>query len=244
MALSPFYKSAEDVPDEVKSIYIEKEGLFVLDVEQKEGYSLENVTGLKSALQSERNNSKTLNEKLVGFQALNETLNQQASIKKPTEGDLGKVSQLEMKISEMTTVMKERDSLYNGLKLKNEVNSAFSAYQKDLMPNADKLLLPHIESKIKMIDGAVKVVDHSGQVRISTNGSSVTDMTVNELIGEFKNDSAYSTCWKGTNASGSGATSSGSSLTSGKSFKEMSLVEKTALYNDNPALYESMKKGN
>ena len=60
MAIKSIIASLEDAPENVRSLYREgtadegAEGKFILDVEPADGFSLENVDGLKSALSSER----------------------------------------------------------------------------------------------------------------------------------------------------------------------------------------------
>lgn len=55
MSLDPIVESIDDLPEALQSVYKQTEdGTFILDVTPKNGYALENVQGLKSALGKEK----------------------------------------------------------------------------------------------------------------------------------------------------------------------------------------------
>jgi hypothetical protein len=58
------------VPEDRRSFYVEKDGKFVLQVEAADGFALENVTGLKTALESERANLRAEKDKFRPFEGL------------------------------------------------------------------------------------------------------------------------------------------------------------------------------
>lgn len=64
MALKAIVESLDGVPEALQEHYTEKDGKFYLDAE-----GVEDVSGLKSALQKERENRKTLSQQLEEFKA-------------------------------------------------------------------------------------------------------------------------------------------------------------------------------
>src|SRR5262245_7637775 len=54
MALKALLNSLDGLDDATKALYVEKDGKFVLDVESVDGFALEDVNGLKTALGKER----------------------------------------------------------------------------------------------------------------------------------------------------------------------------------------------
>ena len=59
--LKAIYMSDSDIPQGMEDHYKQEGDKWILDVESEQGYQLENVNGLKSALQAERNQAKQLN---------------------------------------------------------------------------------------------------------------------------------------------------------------------------------------
>lgn len=76
---------------------------------------------------------------------------------------------------------------------------------------SSKLLLPHILKQTRMAqkddgDYGVEVIDNTGEARLSPNPAKMSNMTVEELIEEMKNDNEFARAFDGSNASGGGAT--------------------------------------
>lgn len=63
--LKPFYTAEADIPEAVKSLYVEKDGRWVLEVEGM--VSSEEMSSLRSKVDEFRQNNITLNEKLKNF---------------------------------------------------------------------------------------------------------------------------------------------------------------------------------
>lgn len=64
MALDAFVENLDNVPEALRGEYKEIDGGYQLDVTTTNGFALENVEGLKSALGKERNNVSSLNKEL------------------------------------------------------------------------------------------------------------------------------------------------------------------------------------
>ncbi len=240
--LKPFYEDSNEIPEGFGDHYTEKDGKFILEVESVNGYALENVSGLKSALQNERNTQGQLKSqlsefesKLSAFQSQTDKLNQEKTNKE------GSLEQLQNKLNEMVKVGEKRDSELSNMKIDNVVNKALQGVQ--LMPSGHELLAPHIRSQVRLVDGQVKVVDPStGVVKLTANGGDISDMSVVELIEDMK--SKYAIAFKGSDATGSGSKTAGGTSMSQQKFSEMSLDDKSKLYNENPSLYEKLKSQN
>ena len=55
MGLKAILKTMDGIPEEIQGLYKkQKDDLFVLDVDEMEGWALQNVTGLRNALSSEK----------------------------------------------------------------------------------------------------------------------------------------------------------------------------------------------
>jgi len=67
MALDAIVDSLDNVNEALHSEYVEVDGKFVLDVTEVGGMALENVQGLKSALQKERTSVKGLNSQISKY---------------------------------------------------------------------------------------------------------------------------------------------------------------------------------
>ncbi len=80
--------------------------------------------------------------------------------------------------------------------------------------DSPKLLLPHIKSRMKVIeqDGEfhARIVDDSGNVRIG-KGQGSAPMTLSELVEEMKQDKEFAPAFRGTGSSGGGASRSSGS---------------------------------
>lgn len=65
MKLKTKLLTLDGVEDALKGWYVQKDGYFLLDTEPVDGWTLENVAGLRSALERERAESRTAREKLA-----------------------------------------------------------------------------------------------------------------------------------------------------------------------------------
>ncbi|MEY9575878.1 hypothetical protein ABIE88_003454 [Bradyrhizobium diazoefficiens] len=71
-----------------RGFYVEKDGKFFLNVTASEGYELDNVQGLRSALGAERNNVAVLKEKLKPYEGLDVTAARTAIDRVAAFGDI------------------------------------------------------------------------------------------------------------------------------------------------------------
>jgi DNA-directed RNA polymerase subunit F len=68
MALRAVVTDLESVDEALRPLYVEREGKYVVDIEAADGFELDNIAGLKSALAAERSKTLGLNGKLKTFE--------------------------------------------------------------------------------------------------------------------------------------------------------------------------------
>jgi len=228
MALKAIISSLDEAGEQ-SSLYKQSEdGNYILDVVPVDGFSLENVHGLKSALGKERKRATDYEAKLKQFDGLdiNEALNALSEVDKYKQFDPSKEadkiasekfksleSQLKQKHDEDLSVLNERlgsvISNYEKITVEAEAAQAIAKLGGNV-----KLLFPHVKSQVKTSlndDGSVSytVVDEYGNPRIGDSKGSA--MTVEQLVAEMRSSDEFAPAFKANNASGGGASRSASS---------------------------------
>jgi hypothetical protein len=195
---------------------------FVLDVEPSEGFALENITGLKSALQSERGRVRELEQSVKKFDGIDP----QAAL-----DALGKLDQIDnwSPDEKMSERMKSREAEISK-KFTAEVDAAKaqadkmrSELEKQLIHNATvdalrnhggnvDLLLPHVKGQARLEESEngyrVVVVGDNGEARVSMKSGSVDNMTIDELVETMRVNDSFAPAFSGSGASGGGSTGS------------------------------------
>lgn len=218
MALEPVVQDIDSVPEAIRDYYAEQDGKFILQVAKKDGYALENVEGLKSALGKERNRADQNERKLKQFGDLDPTgiqeklqkLEELQSI--DPEKEAGRLAEEKAK-SKIDQLLKKHQSDIEGLSQKT--NTYKSKLEQVLVDNSVQkaiieaggnsktvdLLLPHIKNSVRLNeDFDLQILDNSGNPRIGdSNGN---PMTLNQLANEFKEK--FPETFPGTQASGGG----------------------------------------
>lgn len=221
MALKARISSLEGLPEDVKREYKPaSDGGFMLDVEPVNGFSLENVSGLKNALGEERTNVTRMREQLAAFagvdpKAAKEALARLDEIKNFNPED--KVSAA-LKVREQAILDGVKKTIED---LKAESNNyktqltsamitdkARAALAAAGAKNAD-VLLPHVVSKMKLITGAdgklyPRVMDDNGGERVGPTGDGAP-MTVEQFCATLRDSETFSFCFNPLSPSGSGA---------------------------------------
>lgn len=194
--------SLEGIDESQQSLYVEKDGKFVLDVEPTGGFALENVDGLKSALGSERQRARDLESKVKQFGDLDpsslqdklQKLNELESIDPEKEADKiaeakaqAKVEQLLSKHKEEINTVSESANKYKSMLEKVLIDQAAQKALMDAKGDAKTvdLLLPHLKSSVRLNDKfEVEVTDPNGNIRIGDSDGN--PMTLVQLATEFK----------------------------------------------------------
>ena len=207
--------------DALKSEYVEKDGKFFLDVTAVNGFALEDVQGLKGALQTERDAHATTKKVIEKFGDLDADAARAAIAKveemkdwKPDDKVKGQIEAVKAELEkkhgdEMATITGEKTELEKALHQNIVTRVATESLAKH--EGAVDLLLPHVEKQIKVektSDGkfVAKVIDPAtGNTRISMEQGNTGDMKIDELVGLMKDDDRYGSAFKGSGAEGIGA---------------------------------------
>jgi len=234
MALAAIIKEEvfTGLSDDLKKEYKKQsDGTFLLDVTAVEGFALEDVKGLKSALSSERTTREAAENKLKSFEGLD--------VDKARDA-LSKVEEManwkpEDKVKEQIAVLKQQiEDKHRGelTKKEDEVSMLTKQLQKKMIdsdaikaiaehggsPKSASVLLYPIRELTRMRktdsgDFIVEVIGNDGNPRISPASGSTSPMSISELVVEMKSNDAYAPLFDGTGASGSGAVQSSTTKT-------------------------------
>lgn len=220
MSLKAVVATLDDAPEAVRSFYQERDGKFVLAVEEAEGFSLENVGGLKSALGKERQSRESLEREIVKFKDIDPERAREAlakweefqSIDPAKEADkiahtkfeAAKEQLLKSHEAAMKPLTERNQRLsgaIDGLTRKQQATAALAEAKGSV-----ELLLPHVLShtKVKETDAGdfvVEVVDAAGETRFGTDGN---PMTVKALVEEMRGNETFARAFDGDGHTGSG----------------------------------------
>ena len=218
MSLKFQLDSLDGVDESIQTMYIEKEGKFVLNIEGMP--QPEDVSGLKSKVE------ELLGEKKLAEKKAREAEEATRLEREELARKSGNVEELEKSWSEKYN---RREAELNGL-LEQE-RGTLSTQIRDLtvgrtatdiattlaIPGSAKALLPHIERRlsVEQRDGkpTVVVLDQAGKLSATT---------VDELKAEFMKDPAFGPLIAGSKASGGGAGGAGSG--GGAAFKRSEMT--------------------
>ncbi|WP_223429978.1 hypothetical protein [Pseudomonas sp. GL-B-26] len=205
MGLKYLLDTLDGVDDSVKTLYVEKDGKFVLGIEGLP--QPEDVSGLKSKVE------ELLGEKKAAEKARKDAEDQARLEREEAARKSGNVEELE---KSWTEKFNRREAELNGM-LEQE-RGTLSTQIRDLtvgrtatdiasalaIPGSAKALLPHIERRlsVEQRDGkpVVVVLDQQGKLSAAT---------LDELKAEFANDTAFAPLIAGSKASGGGAGGAG-----------------------------------
>lgn len=264
MVMKAILDNLDGVSDAFKGEYTEKDGKFYLAVEPVEGYALENVEGLKTALSAANGKFTGAEKELKKFgSAWDKDKGWQHSVD-PTkvktavakydefssfdpEKEADKVAQAKIDAMKQQLVDQhqaelgsatERNALLtstvNDLLIKQEAATALAGAKGDAV-----LLMPHIERQTRVgeKDGKffVEVLDANGNVRIGDGKG--TNMTIVQLVEEMKKSSTFGKAFEGDGTSGSGKQQQGNGggSSSGLKRSEMSPQQKAEYQEKNGA---------
>lgn len=212
MALKFESATLDDIDEAHRSLYVEKNGKFVLDVDADPGRAL------RTALQTERTTAQSLKKRLkeLGIEERDDTevaelleLGEKAKQGKGRTSDeveqvktaLTKTHQKEL--DKLGTTITELTTTLERVLRDDAAKSAITAHEGD-----EVLLLPHVQSQTVVVrdeDGAyvarVKGTK-AGEFRLNDTGD---PMSVAELVAEMRADPKYNKAFTGSGGSGSGA---------------------------------------
>jgi len=247
--LKALYKSDSDIPEGLGDYYKQDGDNWILEVDgQESGLQLENVNGLKSALQSERNEAKTLKETLARYDGLKPedilALKQKSVVADTSSTEITNLkSNYSKKLSDLQSELSKKDKTMNDYLLNAEINRVLS--NEKLVDNGAKLLRPHIQGNLKVIEGKVKPVDANGNPMISNLQNNLGDMTLDEYVGNMKSNEVYSSLFRAEVIQGTGSkTETNGNIVvkvEGNPYIEKNLTERCRLEKNNPQEAQRMK---
>ncbi len=221
MTLEATVDSLDAVPETVRDDYVKGEdGRFHLKIlaDYVPADKVEDTTGLKSALQKERDaraaaerRNKEVQEKYAGIDLEEvEQLRQERAAreeeeaKKAGEWDKLKDQMVSRHNEDLAAKDKELGSMRGELE-RHLVDSQATAAINKLEGNVT-LLLPHVKNLIRLVKGddgqyRPQVVDHSGTPRVNGEGN---PLSIEDLVREMREQDVFAGAFKGTNQSGSG----------------------------------------
>jgi hypothetical protein len=218
MALKPVVDTIDEVPETIRDEYKQGEdGKFHLaNFVPKD--KVEDVSGLKSALQKERENSRkaakerdelksTLGDDFDPEQY--KTLKQQAAeralldAERKGEWDKLRGQMTEAHAKELDKRAKREQTLIQTLTVER-IDKEAAMVCNELKGNAT-LLMPHIRGKTKLVeeDGTflVRVLDEQGNPRVNAEGKF---LSIRDLVSEMQGQDIYAGAFAGTGNSGGG----------------------------------------
>lgn len=223
MALRALLSAEEwgSLPEALKAEYVAGEGgRYRLDVTEVEGLRLEDVGGLKSALEKERAAARKNAEQLKAWEGLDSTkakaaLERLAELeasdpgKKAEELAKARIEQIARKHAQDLEAAGAKEKALIGQLERHLVDSAATQALQAAGGNIP-LLMPHIRGQIKMRQSEggeflASVIDPvSGVERVGDARG--TPMTIAQLVTEMKGHDAYKVAFAGSGATGSGST--------------------------------------
>lgn len=200
------------------------DGSFVLAVESVDGFALENITGLKGALSSERTTAAQLKAQIEAFKDIDPTKAREAMQRLAELGDVTKLkgedkvnamiaqvkAELEGKIQTQTKTFSEREGL-----LMRELNrfgleaAARDALKQFGVTETAELLMPHVMRSLRLIEKGGKfvaaVVDEHGNERITAKTGDTSPMGVVEYVESMRQNPVYKSAFPAQQKAGSGS---------------------------------------
>lgn len=204
------------------------DGTFLLAVEGVNGFSLENVTGLKASLSEERESKRKIEARIAALGDLDpdkardalskvEKMSKWTPEEKVQEQLKAQIAQVESKYQTELKSKEDRasrlDAAVRGLVVDSEVHRVLAG------KGSAKLLLPAIRDRIRVEekDGRFTpvVLDDRGNPRITMKSGSSDPMGIEEFVMGLKADPELGHAFFGSGHSGTGAAGSSGGTGSG-----------------------------
>lgn len=210
MALNLVVDAIDQLDEPLRALYVEKDGKFHLDVA-----GLEDTSGLKSALEAERNNARNATRQTAAWRALGKTpeeikelLEARAATEEEKATKAGEWDKLKTQMNDKHALdLKAKDDAAGKMRtsLERYLVDAAATTAIAAAKGVPELLLPHVQRQVKVLeeDGefVARVVDAKGDLRVDGKGE---PMTISALIEEMKKNEIYGRAFEGSGASGGG----------------------------------------
>lgn len=226
MPLKATLESLDGLPEEFHEDYVKTEEGYRLKILDNfvPKDKVEDVSGLKSALQKERENARSAAAKLKqleeqagevdidDYRRLKELEAKAEEEKAKKAGEWDKLrSQMTAKHhEELAKKDKEAQTLLGALE-KRTIDAAAVSALNELKGNVT-LLLPHVKAHVRMVQDdtgeyVARVVDDAGNPRVNGEGKF---LTVRELVSEMRDSDTFAKAFEASGQSGGGTPPAGS----------------------------------
>ena len=217
MALKKVLENLDNVDESLKSLYAEKDGKFVLDVEG----GFEDVDGLKSALAKERESArkaeqarkereKELENLGMSTDEIKDLIEKEKDRQSKQDLEKGEFEKLKNQLlekhqKELGSKDERLSQVYKALEKQMITAEAVRAISKE--KGVADLLLPHVQGQVKVEESdngefAVRVMGKDGP-RYNDKGEF---MGIGDLVKEMKENEVFGRAFEGSNISGGGST--------------------------------------
>ena len=218
MAFKLIIDSLDDVDEDSRRLYVEKDGKFVLDVE-----GLDDVSKLSKDLRSTRAEAAAKRKQLETWEKLGKTPEEiqelMAQYEKDQEDKLRTAGQWDALKAQMNDkhakelkakddLLASRETELNNMKrsLERHLSEAQATAAIAKHKGVPTLLLPHVLKHVKVEeqDGnySIKVVDDKGDPKVDAKGN---PLSVEEFVGELRSNEVFSRAFDGNGQSGGGS---------------------------------------
>lgn len=221
----------EDVKEDLRPLYVEREGKFELDVD--------GVPELRTALKTANGEAMRLRQRYKDIDP-----EEVGTLKTSLEQTTRELEELRQKSGpEAVAAVKEQLLKAHGAE-KVKLEQRLARLQDNLSvalvdgeatralaaaKGSPELLLPHIRRCVKIAESdagfTIQVVDDKGQPRVRDDGA---PMTITNLVEEFKNAAAYGRAFDSSGASGAGSGNGSGGGGAAKKRSAMGVEEKSA----------------
>ena len=245
MTLKAMVETLEGVDEAIHPHYTEKDGKFYLGVEAVNGMALEDVSSLKKALSTERENVRKAKSAIEKFGDLDPDAARDAMKKNEeyanAEPDEKAALEAKSKADQLAKKHKkdldDKDGVIAGLNKDLDgktIGAELTAALAKHAPESVKLLTPHVLSVAERRQSdngmTVKVIGPDGAPMLTT-GKGEADMTIDEYVdGPLR--ALYPGAFPGSGATGSGATGSAAAGKSSGIDPKLSAQERLRQYHE------------
>lgn len=242
--LNLIVETLDTVPEAMRGLYTEDNGKFKLRVR-----GIEDTSGLKSALDKERQSRSAFEKQVKAWQGIGKT---------PDE-----ISELLREQDERTTHDAEKKGEWDKLRaqMNEKHQTALNAKDADLvkmrstlekhlvesqaiaeiakLKGVPELLLPHVQRQVKVDDDfKVTVVDAKGDPRVNGKGE---PLSIADLVAEMRQHEVFGRAFDGSGKSGSGTPPNGRAGGTGNDKKEIKRSDFDAM--DPMQRHKAMQQG-
>lgn len=198
----------------------DQKGRYVLAVEPVEGFSLEDVAGLKTSLGRERTTREEFERRLKDLEGLDPAKAREALAKLEEMKNWSPEEKVREQVAARERALTEK---YQGevAKAQEKLTKAQAALERNLKTAAataaiakakgvPELLLPHVLNRLKVVpngdDYGLKVLGMDGNPMVSMRQGHHGDATVEELVELLKADATFGRAFEGAGSAGGGTT--------------------------------------